>query len=191
VDAPTDHLTSAWCARLRDGDEAALEALFRRLREPLLRRIARLLGGDVAGANDIVQESFVRLWTSRASLDPGRSVEGWLYRTGRNLALNRVRDSDTRRELLARHDAPGPARVERPDEALERREFAHHMEAWVEGLPDRQREAVRLTRFEGLDHREAADAMACSPRTVNNHLVRALRTLRERMDRYLREGQER
>lgn len=188
---PDDALLTGWCRRIRQGDEGALEAVFRTQRDPLVRRVAALLGGDVATAHDVVQETFVRLWSHRDRLDPERSLAGWLHRTARNLALNRIRDTGTRAELLAEREAPGPARLERPDEALDRREFSRQMEGWLAELPDRQREAVRLTRFEGLDHREAAEAMDCSPRTVNNHLVRALRTLRACMDRYLSEGLDR
>lgn len=187
-DSPGDALVAAWCERIREGDEGALEAVFRRFREPLLQRVAALLDGDVASAHDVVQETFVRLWDRRDSLDPGRSLQGWLHRTARNLTLNRVRDAGRRRELLEEHAPPTPAHLERPDEALDRREFAHRVEAWVEELPERQRQAIRLTRFQGLDHREAAEEMECSPRTVNNHLVRALRSLRASLDRYVSEG---
>jgi RNA polymerase sigma-70 factor (ECF subfamily) len=59
-------------------------------------------------------------------------------------------------------------------------------------LPARQREALLLTRFQGMTHQEAAETMGCSPRTVNNHLVRALRALRERVDEYAEiEGSDR
>lgn len=183
-DGLDDALLAGWCRRIRDGDSGALEAVFRNLREPLLRSVTRLLGGDVAAAHDVVQETFVRLWSHRSELDPRRSLAGWLHRTARNLALNRVRDVGNREELLASREAPRPTRPERPDEALYRREFARAVEAWVAELPARQQEALRLTRFQGLSHQEAAEAMGCSPRTVNNHLVRALRALRERIDEF-------
>ena len=58
------------------------------------------------------------------------------------------------------------------------------VEGWIEALPDRQREALRLSRVAGLTHQEVAEAMDLSARTVNNHLVRALRTLRDRVRAY-------
>jgi RNA polymerase sigma-70 factor (ECF subfamily) len=54
-----------------------------------------------------------------------------------------------------------------------------NIKAWVEDLPDRQREAFVLSRFNGLSHDEIAAVMGVSPRTVNNHIVRALKTLRD------------
>lgn len=53
-----------------------------------------------------------------------------------------------------------------------------HLRAWIDELPDRQREALSLSRFEGLSHEEIAEVMEISPATVNNHIVRALKTLR-------------
>jgi RNA polymerase sigma-70 factor, ECF subfamily len=55
---------------------------------------------------------------------------------------------------------------------------------WIEALPARQREAFELSRYEGLDHHEIAEVMECAPRTVNNHIVSALNTLREQLNNW-------
>lgn len=174
-------LFAAWCRRLRDGDPSALEAVFRSLHGGLTRFAARHLDADDAdAAADIVQDAFVRVWEGRERLDPHRSLKAFLYQTVRNLALNRGRDSRNRAALLAeRYEAPVRDPL-KPDDAFERASARRRVEGWIDALPDRQREALRLSRFEGLDHKEIAEVMGCSPRTVNNHLVKALRTLRER-----------
>jgi len=180
-------LVAVWAARIRDGDERAFEAFFRTRREGLLAAATRLLGGDRAAAHDVVQESFVRLWEGRDRIDPERSLDGLLSRTVRNLALNRLRDAKTRGDLLEERagEVPTPrfGRA-RPDEALARNDLERQLSRWIEALPDRQREALSLTRFHGYDHAEAASLMGCAPRTVNNHLVRALGTLRDRLAEY-------
>ena len=168
-----------WCRRIRDGHADAFEALFRDL-HPALLRFADGYAESAAAADDLVQEAFARLWEKRARLDPARSVRALLYQTVRNLALNRSRDRASRQDKLAglaADPAPAPAL---PDAQAGAGLLARHLHAWVDALPDRQAEALRLTRFEGLDHAEAATVMGLSPRTVNNHLVRALRTLRAR-----------
>ena len=74
-----------------------------------------------------------------------------------------------------------------PDEALaeaEAKALDARLQAWIADLPDRQREALTLSRFDGLSHAEIADVMGVSPRTVNNHLVQALRTLRDRLHHF-------
>lgn len=56
------------------------------------------------------------------------------------------------------------------------------MRAWIDDLPERQREAFRLSRFDDLTHDEIADVMDIAPRTVTNHVTKALQTLRDRLD---------
>lgn len=179
---PVD-LFRVWCRRLRGGDRDALESVFRALHSPLNRFALRHLDADEhEAAADIVQDAFVRVWEGRERLDPNRSLKAFLYQTVRNLALNRGRDSRNRAALLSeQYEAPTRA-PDRPDDVLDREVLRTQIEQWIEGLPDRQREALRLSRFDGLDHGEIAEVMGCSPRTVNNHLVKALRTLRERAE---------
>ncbi|MEM0961135.1 MAG: sigma-70 family RNA polymerase sigma factor [Bacteroidota bacterium] len=168
-----------WSAGVRDGDAAAFEALFHALHAPLVR-FGTHLGLGLADADDLAQEAFVRLWENRATVDPSRSVRAWLYRTLRNLALNQFRDQrrhDVRRAALVPPDSTPP-----PDDVVEGYALARRLEALVEALPERQREALLLTRVDGLAHVEVAAVMGISARTVNNHLVRALRALREGLD---------
>ncbi|MEM6328384.1 MAG: sigma-70 family RNA polymerase sigma factor [Bacteroidota bacterium] len=171
-----------WCRRIRRGDSRAFELLFRDL-HPGLVRFAGTLAESAAASDDLVQEAFVRLWERRDRLDPARSVRALLYQTVRNLGLNRVRDRSTRQDKLNGLAADAPAPIVLPDAHAEAADTGDRLRAWVADLPDRQREALRLTRFEGLSHDEAAEVMGVSPRTVNNHLVRALRTLRDRLHR--------
>ena len=175
---PDDDALAEWARRVRAGDLDAFEALFRHL-HPMLTRTARALADDAA-ADDAVQEAFARLWERRDRLDPSRSVRAYLARSVRNRLLNAHRDVATRRALLE-HGAPAPAPPPPPDAQAHRADVAGRLQALLRGLPERQRAAIALTRFDGLTHAEAADVMGCSARTVNNHIVRGLRTLRERL----------
>lgn len=185
----SDHTPDAeryaeWARRLAADDATALRALFDDTYEPLWRSVVRLVG-DESIARDLAQDAFVRVWDRRASLDPTLSLRALLYRTVRNLALNQLRDDQTRRHLL--EDPSAAAIAARPrasvpaDEQLEAAELARRLQQFIDELPPRQREALRLSRFDGLSHQEIADVMGCAPRTVNNHLVRALEQLRTRL----------
>ncbi len=172
-----------WARRLAADDATALRALFDAVYEPLWRSVMRLVG-DEAVARDLAQDAFVRIWDRRATLDPSLSLRALLYRTVRNLALNQLRDEQTRRHLLADPDVAGvsrPRSAEGADKELEASELAERLHQFIDELPPRQREALRLSRFDGLSHQEIADVMGCAPRTVNNHLVRALEQLRARL----------
>jgi RNA polymerase sigma-70 factor (family 1) len=170
-----------WCRGIRASDPRALAELFHHTHDPLVG-YAVTLTGDRATARDLVQEAFVKLWERRERLDPSRSLRSLLFRMVRNRALNMSRDQQNRDHLLSEHflaDQPST-----PDDELDGSQLRRQLERWMAELPERQREALRLSRFEGLAHDEIAEVMEISPRTVNNHLVKALRHLRQRVSAF-------
>ncbi len=180
---PEQELYAEWARRLAADDATALRALFDATYEPLWRSVLRIVG-DEALARDLAQDAFVRIWDRRATLDPSLSLRALLYRTVRNLALNQLRDDQTRRHLLEDPEAASVSRPRRAPSALqqiEATELALRLQQFINELPPRQQEALRLSRFDGLSHQEIAEVMGCAPRTVNNHLVRALEQLRARL----------
>ncbi len=172
---------AGWARRLAADDPAALAELFDATHDALVRYAAALLRDDAA-ARDAVQEAFVRVWERRATLDPARPLRALLYRTVRHLAFNATRDARTRARLLeGAPDAAAPWRPPAPDDWAVARDLGRRLRRWMGALPARQQEALALSRFDGLSHDEIAAVMGCAPRTVNNHLVRALATLRDRL----------
>lgn len=175
-----------WCRRLRDGDRDAYAAVFRATHDSLFRYV-RSITKNEAAARDVTQDVFVRLWEAREALDPDRSLEAYLYRMARNRAYNHHRNKRTRadKEDDIREDSIAqPAAPELPDVEMDARVLEANLEKWIDELPDRQREALSLSRYQGLSHDAVADVMGISPRTVNNHIVRALKTLRARIRAY-------
>ena len=172
LDAPSPALVR----RVRAGDRDAFERLFRSLHAPLVRYAATLAPD---GGEDAVQDAFVALWRRRATLDPDRSVRALLYTAVRNALFNRSRDARRRDELHG--TMPDPARPDTPDDAAQAALLGERVRGWLAALPDRQREAFSLSRFDGLSYAEIADVMGCSVKTVENHVGRALRTLRDRL----------
>lgn len=169
------------CQQLRASDHAALEGLFRRMRDPLLRYVCAIVE-DATVAHDLVQDVFLDLWLRRTSLDPKQPLRPYLYRMARNRALRYLRDERRRARKRAEH-LPKGSSVESlsPDAHLESRQLEDLLARWLNELPERQREALLLSRWHGLSHREIAQVMGISPRTVNNHMLRALETLRRRL----------
>lgn len=178
------HSTDAvatWTRGVQAGDERAFRALFDALYHPMLR-FAGSLVRDPGVAEDLVQEAFVRLWDRRERLDVTQSLRAYLFRSVRNLAFNHRRDDQTHQRLLSdaaiETTAAAPGRLPAPDEVAAGSELALQLDRWLAALPPRQREALIFSRVEGMSHLEVAEAMGCSPRTVNNHLVAALATLK-------------
>lgn len=175
-----------WCRRLRQSDREAYAAVFDAMHAPLFRYV-RSITNDPSAARDITQDVFVKLWGSRRSLDPDQSLKAYLYRTARNRAYNHERNRRTRtdKEDDVRTDSPAqPTPRTAPDEAVDARMLDKRLRRWIDDLPDRQREALSLSRFEGLSHEAIAEIMDISPRTVNNHIVRALKSLRQNVHAY-------
>lgn len=174
-----------WSRRLRASDATACTELFRALHAPLLRYAAQLVGRETE-AYDVVQKAFIKLWQHRERLDPDQSLRAYLYQIVRNTALNHKRGEKRRRDAHAtaaasdghvRQGASAP-------QALQARELRTHVRTWIDELPPKRREAFRLSRFEGLSHAEIADVMELVPRTVTNHIMLALRDLRDHLQAY-------
>ncbi|WP_103019819.1 RNA polymerase sigma factor [Salinibacter altiplanensis] len=175
-----------WCRRLKASDRAAYAELFDTMYDPLFR-YAQSITASVAAARDVTQDTFVRLWDVRESLSPGQSLKAYLYRIARNRAYNHERNQRTRtakKDAVRDQTAAQPAPPTRPDAQADADQLEDRLWRWIGELTDRQREALVLTRFDGLSHEEAADVMDISPRTVNNHIVRALKHLRGRIHDY-------
>lgn len=168
--------------RLRASEQAALREVFCLFRAELVRYV-RAIVRDGMVAHDLVQDVFVSLWELRATLAPDCALLAYLYRMARNRAYRHLRDERLHAEKhvemrqMGREGAGG----ERPDDGVDAGLLQQKLHAWIADLPERQREALVLSRFHGLSHQEIADVMGISPRTVNNHMVRALEHLHERV----------
>ena len=166
-------------AAVARGDAAAFRILLER-HSGAIHRLAYRMVGQASEAEDVTQETFVRLWTGAAAWRPDRGggLSPWLRRVATNLCLDRLR----RRKRLS--DGPVPERVDeraRPDADLMARSLAEIAAAAVASLPDRQRAAIVLTYYEGLPNAAAAEAMQMNVKALESLLVRARVALRAAM----------
>ncbi|MBL7978760.1 MAG: RNA polymerase sigma-70 factor [Bacteroidetes Order II. Incertae sedis bacterium] len=165
--------------RLKNEDQEAFSALFQLFRVPLMNYVWWIVR-DEAVTEDIVQEVFIKLWNIRSEIDGHKSIRALLYTIARNLALNAKRSFHQQMVQIeaANHTLSADPN---PLESLETSALAEQLDDWIEALPERRREAFRLSRFEGLSHDEIAELMSLSPATVNRHIGLALQTLRDLM----------
>ena len=170
---PTDD--EALFARLKTDDQAALATLFNRHHAGLRGFAASIAGHDTA--DEVVQEVFVEIWKRRFRLGENVSARAYLYRAVRNRALNARRSYRRRWRRLIGLDAASHVSV--PPPATDASDLARAVRKAVERLPERQRTAFRLRREIGLTYAEIATAMGISRNTVENHIVRATRAIRE------------
>jgi len=164
------------------GDEVAFRRLVARWEQPVFRFLVHMLG-SVEEAEDLAQDTFLKVWDEARRYRPDGKFRSWLLR----IAGNRARSALRRRKILrwvsfdlASHDRSAPD--DDPARGLERQETAARVRAAVAALPDRQREAVVLKRFEGLSYKEIAEVMQTTVPGVESLLQRAAAGLRARLD---------
>jgi RNA polymerase sigma-70 factor, ECF subfamily len=173
--------------RLRASDSQALDELVDRAWDGLVSYAERILG-SVDAAEDVVQESFVRLWTGRARWERDGSARAVLYRITRNLALDERRKRAVRERTASRGTGPTPERPPTPLELAEASDLHRSLMTALAGLTDRTREIFNLSRFHGLSHGEIAKVLDLAPQTVSNLLTRILDSLRRQLRPFLAEG---
>jgi RNA polymerase sigma-70 factor, ECF subfamily len=164
-------------ARIARGDEPAFRLLARRYAGRAVGLARRITGND-ADAEEVVQEALLRVWTNAPRWRPLAAFRTWFYRVVLNLCLSR-----RRRAPFVTLEAAGDLADPSADvvAAAERDETDRRIAAAIADLPDRQRAAVVLTYHEGLSNAETAAILQTSISSVEALLVRAKRTLREKL----------
>jgi RNA polymerase sigma-70 factor (ECF subfamily) len=157
--------------RLANGDKSALGALYDS-HAGLVNGLALRILGDVAEAEDVVQEVFLQVWRQVERYEPGRgSPEAWLVTIARTRALDRLRRRAVRREE-AEQAAPAPSLRPRPEEVLAVRKA-------LLALSADQRRAVELAYYGGLTQAEIAEALGEPLGTIKTRIRSAMIRLRE------------
>jgi RNA polymerase sigma-70 factor (ECF subfamily) len=148
--------------RLRSGDPKALEALMREYWAPLVRYVDGVLG-DTRDSQDVVQETFIRLWARRERWTIQGSLRSLLYTVARNAALDELR----RRERTSRaaDSASTPSAITSPADQVVASELESAAAKAVGELPPKRREVFRLSRDEGLSYAEIASVLDLSRTT--------------------------
>jgi RNA polymerase sigma-70 factor (ECF subfamily) len=174
--------------RVRDGDDAAFNYLVERYRRAMISFMFRMVH-NAAIAEDLSQEVFLRVYRSRASYSADAKFTTWLYRIATNLAVNHARDNKNERpevktSIDAVDDETGLS-IDVPDSRLNveqeilRRERLQAIRKHVEALPERQRMAVMMHKYQEMDYRQIAEVLHLSESATKSLLFRAYETLRE------------
>jgi len=172
----------ALLSQIRHGDTGALGIILERHWPAVVRYALAILESRDA-AEDVAQETFVRLWERREAWRLEGSVRALLLRVTRNLSFDEMRRRSAR-QRTARSAPPTPLRL-LPDEELESLEMRSIMTRAVDSLPQRRREVFILVHHYGLSYRETATVLDLAPQTVANHLTLALADLRKQLVPYL------
>lgn len=171
---------------MNEGFEQAYRQLFRKHYTGLLFYATRLVGEDEA--EDVVQDVFVELWKRQETVEVGEQIQAFLYRAVYTRALNVLKH----REIVGEYETAAmeihKQRVEfyQPDnneviQRIEDKELRRELSEAIRALPDKCRTVFVLSYLHDMKNKEIADALGISLRTVEAHIYKALRFLRDRL----------
>jgi RNA polymerase sigma-70 factor (ECF subfamily) len=176
------------------GDDSAFEYLVDKFRRPIVSFMYRMCHNQ-AVAEELAQEVFLRVYRSRASYQAEAKFTTWLYRIATNLAVNHARDTRTERMAPSINlDEPDLETGTTPDVAdatpsveadILRQERLAAIRKHVMGLPERQKMAVLMHKYQGLDYKEIGKVLKLSESATKSLLFRAYETLRERLKEFV------
>ena len=175
---------------VKAGDQQSFELLLQRYRTPLVNFLYRMVRSREQ-AEDLAQEVFLRVYRAREDYEPSAKFTTWLFRIATNLALNSLRDHRYQK-LEISMDAPIVADAEGGDERMmevadEHPDIEQHLvedarkkmiRHAIEKLPEKQRAAVLLHKYQELDYAEISKILRCSESALKSLLFRAYETLR-------------
>jgi RNA polymerase sigma-70 factor, ECF subfamily len=180
--------------RAKAGDQSAFDFLVQKYRRPMVSFMYRM-ARNAAAAEDLAQEVFLRVYRSRASYEASAKFTTWLYRIATNLAVNHARDTRHERpEVQVSLDEPNEesgTTLELPDgnltaeQVMVRRERMQAIRSKVEALPEQQRLAVIMHKYQQMDYKQIAEVLKKSESATKSLLFRAYETLRDQLKEFV------
>lgn len=180
--------------RVKAGDDSAFDYLVQKYRRPMINFMYRM-AHNAAVAEDLAQEVFLRVYRSRSTYQPSAKFTTWLYRIATNLGVNYVRDTRHERpENTVNLDEPDTETGQTPDladksanveEEMLRRERLAAIRQKVDALPERQRMAVLMHKYQQMDYRQIAEVLKLSESATKSLLFRAYETLRSELNQFV------
>jgi len=180
--------------RVKAGDNSAFDYLVQKYRRPIINFMYRMAHNQGA-AEDLAQEVFLRVYRSRSSYEASAKFTTWLYRIATNLGMNYVRDTRHERpENVMNLDESDEETGQAPDladktpnveEEILRHERLKAIREKVEALPERQKMAVLMHKYQQMDYRQIADVLKLSESATKSLLFRAYETLRTQLKEFV------
>jgi RNA polymerase sigma-70 factor (ECF subfamily) len=180
--------------RAKAGDQSAFDYLVQKYRRPMISFMYRM-ARNAAAAEDLAQEVFLRVYRSREKYEASAKFSTWLYRIASNLAVNHARDTRHQRPentvSLDEPDQESGLTMDLPDnsltaeESIVRRERLAAIRQRVEALPERQKMALIMHKYQQMDYRQIAEVLKLSESAIKSLLFRAYETLRVQLKEFV------
>ena len=146
-----------------------------------LFRLALRITLNHAEAEDVVQETMIKVWNRRDHWDEIESIEAFCLTICRNISLDKVKKAENQNQSLNdAHDAPDRSYASNPEEQAEQRDKILLIRRLINTLPEKQRSVMQLRDFEGKSYKEIAEILAISEEQVKVNIFRARQTIKQR-----------
>ena len=183
----------ALMAKVARGDEDAFAKIVAKHQHAVLGTVAKMTNQS-SDTEDIAQQVFIRLWKSAVRYQPTAKFTTFLFTITRNLVFNATRKKSGKNEYSFdalegkwRQSIEDKSSDSRPDKLIEQTELRQIIDQAISSLPEKQRLAVVLRRYEKMPYEEIAETLGISVPAVKSQLFRARTALRESLGKYLKE----
>ncbi len=183
--------------RVKQGDEEAFAELVEHYQDRVISIFANILS-DQEAAEDLAQETFMRIYRARNGYEPQAKFSTWLFRIANNLASNTKRSKGRRKEVQFGSGETGPLSTRPPEKnlpeksglmparMLDKAELLNIVHQAMESLNERQRIAVLLNKFEEMSYADIATTLELSPSAVKSLLSRARENMKDHLEKYVK-----
>lgn len=165
--------------RIAEGDEGAFREVFHTYNARLYPFILKVVHSESV-AEDIIQDTYLRLWTHREEVAQMEHPVSWLFKVASNLSLSLLRSQAAEiRRLQRMKTTAGDTTEQAIIDSLSVKELQLLITKAIDQLPPKRQEIYRLSREQGLNYKEIAERLQLSPNTIRNQLVSALKFIRD------------
>lgn len=170
--------------QISQGDKQAFEVVFRTY-YALLCRYAKSMVNDSDEAEEVVQNTFYNLWNRRETIEIKGSVKAYLYKAVHNESLNKIKHKKVRQEYAIDYKHNMEKAYEDSGKLVLAKELRQKIESAMASLPEQCGKVFKLSRLEELKYQEIAEHLNISVKTVEIHMSKALKLMREQLKDYL------
>ncbi|MEN8122722.1 MAG: RNA polymerase sigma-70 factor [Bacteroidota bacterium] len=166
---------------IRDGDIAAFDKIYKKYSNRLYLFVFGIVKSQ-KDAEDIIQEVFIKVWDKRERINEHLSFQSFLFTISHNTTISLIRNKMKETDFVTHvKSIQSPVEKASSETEIEYKELKKQLESTLYQLPERQREVYSLSRDEELSYKEIAEKLGISVNTVENHMIKALKFVRENM----------
>ncbi len=169
---------------LQQDDRRGIEIIFKQYHKRLFKFVFHIIKQH-GTSEDIVLEVFSNLWKVRHNLNENVAIKPYLYKAAKNRALNKLRKED-RNQLMAEFPENIHELAMDTNQIIEAKELKHKIRVAINLLPPKCQLIFKLSRFEDMTYAEIAEHLDISIKTVENQMIKALKTIRKYLEAYFK-----